>query len=794
MNAASIIRLCTVAASAALLFLGAPGPVGALPLPGGGSVQSVDFERHLVGLFGRMGCNAGSCHGSFQGKGGFRLSLFGYDPDKDYAALTRDVLGRRLDRVDPDRSLLLLKATGQIEHGGGRRFGVGSWQYQIFRSWIEAGCPHQKGSGEVVSIKITPSELAFRKPKESGQLRVGARFADGSEEDITPFCDFRTNDDAVAEVNSTGQVQSLRPGDTAIVVSYRGSVLPVRVMVPLEAAPGFVYPQLPEANYIDHEVYAKLRRLNIVPSGQASDYEFLRRVTIDTIASLPSPEEVRAFLADTDPDKRTKVIDKLLAHPLHAALWATKLSDVTGNNTDALENPQQQRPKLSQMWQDWLRKRFADNMPYDEIVRGILCATSRDGLSPEAWVKQQQAIDEEAKKGFNNTAYVERPTLDLFWRRQQQVPLEQWGEKTAAAFLGVRLECAQCHKHPFDRWTQAEYRAYANVFAQVTFGTSPQAADVIKAANTPNMGKGNNQFRPIREVFIGPNRQLFTHPDTNKPLPARALGGPEIKLEKDKDARIALVEWMRRPDNPFFARAFANRVWGHYFGVGIVDPVDNFSLANPPSNEKLLDALAKDFIEHKFDIRYLERTILLSRVYQQTSESNPTNRLDRKNYSHSYARPMMAEAVVDVLNAALGATETFGPEAPPNARAIEVGSSRIQNGNVGYALRIFGKPPRTTACDCERAMEPALPQKLFLMSNPIIQQKIAKGRIGQLAASKKSDDECLEELFLATLSRLPNDGDKRVFEAYKGKSKDRLTLLTDTMWALINTREFILNH
>jgi hypothetical protein len=802
MHAASIIRLCTVTAGVAVLVLGAGNPArAAVPLPNGAVIQNVDFERHIVGLFGRMGCNAGSCHGSFQGKGGFRLSLFGYDPDKDYAALTRDSLGRRLDRVEPDRSLLLLKATGQTEHGGGRRFGIGSWQYQVLREWIEAGCPQQKGSGDILAVKITPPELAFRKPKEVGQLRVVAQFAgsDGrpAEEDITPFCDFRTNDDAVAEVNALGQVTALRAGDTAVVVSYRGQVVPVRVLVPLEMQPGFVYPQLPEVNYIDHEVYAKLRRLNILPSPLAPDNEFLRRLYIDTIGSLPSPDEVRAFLADTDPDKRTKLIDKLLAHPLHAAVWATKFSDITGNNTDALENPQQIRPKLSQMWHDWLRKRLADNMPYDEIVRGILCATSRDGLSPEAWLKQQQAIDEEAAKGFNNAAYVERPTLDLFWRRQQPVTPDQWGEKTAAAFLGVRLECAQCHKHPFDRWTQVEYRAYANIFAPVTFGASPEAAGAIKAANAAATPKGatKNQNRPLREVFIASSARLtFTHPDTNKPLTPRALGGPEIKPEKDRDPRVALFEWMRRPDNPFFARAFVNRVWGHYFGVGIVDPVDNFSLANPPSNDKLLDALAKDFIDHKFDIRYLERTVLLSRTYQQSSVSNPTNRLDRNNYSHSYARPMMAEVVVDVLNSALSATEAFGPEAPANVRAVEVGSSRIQNATVGYAMRIFGKPPRTTACDCERAMEPALPQKLFLMSNPIIQGKITKGRVQELVRSKKTDEECLDEIFLAALSRLPNDNEKRVFSDYKANSKDRLALLTDTMWAVINTREFILNH
>jgi hypothetical protein len=793
------IRSLSLGILASFLALGIPAPIhAAIPLPGGGSVAKVDFERHLMGLFGRMGCNSGSCHGSFQGKGGFRLSLFGYDPEKDYFALTRDVQGRRIDPTDPDHSLLLLKATGQIDHGGGRRFDKGSWQYQLLRQWLVDGAAWRKGSGEVTAVTITPAERAFTKPGESCQLAVEARFADGSVENITPLCDFRSNDDAVADVTNLGEVKALQPGDTTIVVSYRGNVVPVRVLVPRSVPPGFTYPSVPEVNFIDREVFAKLRRLNIVPSDLADDTEFLRRVTIDTIGCLPSPDEVRAFLADHDPNKRCKRIDSLLSHPMHAALWATRFCDITGNNTDQLEQPQDMRPKRSQMWHDWFRKRIAENLPYDEIVRGVLTATSRDGLKPEEWIKQARAIDEAAKKGWT-TGYAERPSLDLFWRRQQRVPLEQWGEKTAAAFLGIRLECAQCHKHPFDRWTQADYRAYANVFSQVNFGVSPEAKQAIDAANAElNKGrqtKGKAQ-QVIREVFVGtPAKGLF-HPDSNKPLPPKALGGPEIKVDKGADARVALFDWMRSPDNPYFARSFVNRVWSHYFGAGLVDPVDNFSLANPPSNGKLLDALAREFVEHHYDIRHLEQTILNARTYQLSSRINETNRLDRRNYAHSYVRPLMAEVVVDVLNTALGVTETFKAEAPAEARAIEIGASRVQNPTVAYCFRIFGRSPRTQACDCERSLEPALPQRLFLMTDPGLLAKFQapKGRLQRLLEEKKSDDEVLDELFLATLSREPSARERKLFGDYRPRHADRKAAIMDTLWALINTREFILNH
>jgi hypothetical protein len=564
---------------------------------------------------------------------------------------------------------------------------------------------------------------------------------------------------------------------------------------------------VPENNFVDKEVFAKLKMMNVVPSALADDAMFLRRVYIDTIAQLPPADVVRGFLADPDPKKREKMVDYLLAHPLHAAVWATKLSDITGNNTQALEQPAAMQVKRSQMWHDWLRKRVADNTPYDQIVRDILTATSLDGSKPEEWLEFVKKVEEQAAKGLK-TDYPEKKTLDLFWRRLTPVPTEQWGEKVAAAFLGVRLECAQCHKHPTDRWTQDEYWAFAGLFSQVTFQknvySAPDVKKLIDAENAERRSKvpagGNaNNVLVVSELFVAPvgGKPPRPNPATNKVLVPKALGGPEIPLKGGADPRVALAAWVTAPDNPFFARSFVNRAWGHYFGVGLVNPVDDFSLANPPTNARLLDALAADFVTSGYDVRKLERTILLSRSYQLSYVPNETNRFDKNNYSHAYVRPLMAEQVVDVLNAALGVEEKFtGPEAAPDGtKMVELGSSRL-NGSVAYALRIFGRPPRTTACDCERAMEPALPQTLFRMTDAAVLAKFtdAAGRARKLAAAKMSDEDLVEEAFLATLSRLPTKQQKADGVEHLKTAKTRAEGVTDLLWALVNTREFILNH
>ena len=774
-------------------------------LPTGGTIKDVDFERHIMGLLSKTGCNAGSCHGSFQGKNGFRLSLFGYEPSLDHASLTRDNLGRRVNLVKPDESLLLLKATGQTPHDGGMRFGKDGWIYNTFREWIRSGAKWSRGSGAIEKLQVSPPDFALLANDKPIQVKVTATFTDGTTEDITPFCDFRITDDAIAALSPLGLLTPRQPGDAGLTILYRGSVQAIRVLVPSPVRPGS-FPILPEVNAIDKEVFAKLKMMNVIPSDLAPDATFIRRLYIDTIAQLPTPDEVREFLADQDLQKREKLIDKLLAHPLHAAVWATKLSDITGNNTTALENPVATQPKRSQMWHDWLRKRIAENVPYDQIVRDIVTATSLDGQTPAEWLEFVKKIEAQTEKGFT-TDYPEKKTLDLFWRRQQQVPIEQWGEKVAAAFMGVRLECAQCHKHPTDRWTQDEYWAFANLFSQMNFNanqfSSAELKKLVEAENNDRKAKapnGNvNNVPIVREFFVSTTvaAKGRANPANNLLSRPRALGGPEIPFKAGQDPRVKLAEWLTAPENPFFARSFVNRVWAHYFGVGIVNPLDDFSLANPPTNARLLDALAKEFVESGYDLRKLERMILNSRTYQLDNSTNASNKFDKNNFSHAYVRPMMAEQVVDVLNSALGVDEEFAPNdgIPAKTHMVEVGSSRL-NGNLAYALRIFGRPPRTSACDCERAMEPALPQTLFRMTDQAIMQKFVKttGRTVSLAKSKLNPEQLVDELFLATLTRFPRPDEKSEAINHLATAKNRTEALTDLIWALVNTREFILNH
>jgi hypothetical protein len=590
-------------------------------------------------------------------------------------------------------------------------------------------------------------------------------------------------------------------------VAYRGSVQAMRVYVPsfvaqasrLQKARAAGETPAPQSgSLVDREVLVKLRRLGVDPSGLSSDEEFLRRVTIDAIGSLPTPDQVRAFVADRRPDKRTRLIDKLLADPRHAALWAMKFCDITGCNVDTMDAPPELRAKYAQMWHDWFRNRVAANVPYDKIVHGVLVATSREGQDVPAWLKRDTDLDRAAHSGFVSH-YPDRQTLDLFWRRVEGMntffPIEKMAEQTSAAFMGVRVECAQCHKHPFDRWTQEDYRGYANIFGHVRFDSSPELIASERKAGRRSTGNDPDALMPMkrREVYVSdrPLRAL-PHPDGRQILHPRPLGGPE--LPETADPREAFFEWLDKPANPYFARSFVNRVWAHYFGVGIVDPVDDFSAANPPSNEKLLDALAADFVAHGYDICRLERDILNSRTYQLTATPNASNRSDRTNYSHAYARPMPAEVVLDVLNDALGASEDFGPDALPHSRAIDVATNRVQSPHAARVFRVFGRPGRTTTCDCERPTAPALPQTLYLMSDPALLQKLTGGRLRALLSRGLSDSELIDELFLATLSRFPDVAERRA-------ALDRLTAAdthtngcVDVLWALVNTREFILNH
>ena len=783
----------------ALLGARSSTAVGADPvrLPDGTELAVIDFDRHVAGLFGRLGCNTGACHGSFQGRGGFQLSLFGHDPARDYRSLTRDAMGRRVAPLDPDRSLLLLKAAGQVPHEGGQRFAMASWEYRVIRAWIAGGARRDDRASPAEAIEIRPDAVAFAKAGETAGLSVVARFADGTQADVTPFCDLRAKDDAVAGVLPGGRVRGLRSGETALIASYRGLLASTPVTVPTGRI--VAIPEAPGSGLIDREVDARLRALGIEPSGPSSDAEFLRRVMLDVIGSLPSPEEVRAFLDDRSPDKRSRMIDALLAHPMHAALWATRYLDITGCDSDSMEKPDDLRPRRASMWHGWFRKRFAENRPYDEIARGMLCATSRDGQDVETWVRGEASRMLAARAGLE-TDYASKPGLDLFWRRyanEEYFPIEQMAERTAVAMMGVRLECAQCHKHPFDRWTQADYRSYANVFAKVQFGHSRSGlaatARLLQERRRSDPGGHLAPIPRLQEIYVAdrPARQL-ADPSTGQPLSPRALGGPGIT--EAGDPRDQLFAWLKRPDNPYFAPSFVNRVWAAYFGVGLVDPVDGFSVANPPSNARLLDALSADFVEHGFDIRRLERMILGSRAYQRSSVPPEGATDDRAYLAHSSPRPLMAEVLVDVLNDALGVTGDFGDDAPPGSRAIEVAANKVTTPELARVFRIFGRPQRIATCDCERPKQPAVSQALFLMTDAALQDKIRKGRLRALLESDRCDAEIIEELVLATLSRLPTSDELDAGLEHLRDASDRAGAMADIVWALINTREFALNH
>ncbi len=795
------MRMVVAAAVGLMAMLGARpswgGGVEPVRLPDGSALPDVEFDRHVASLFGRLGCNAGSCHGSFQGRGGLSLSLFGADPGRDFEAIARAASGRRVNPLEPDRSLVLLKATGQVPHEGGQRFAPGSWEYRVIRAWIADGARRDPARPSPRAIEIRPSESRLERPGATGRLAVVARFADGSESDVTAFCDLRVRDTEVADVSNTGAVRGLGPGDTAVVASYNGLVAAARVLVPTGRP--VVVPEVPAAEFVDREVFAKLRALGVEPSGPAPDAEFLRRVTLDVIGTLPMPAEVRAFLADESRDKRSESIDRLLAHPMHAALWATRYLDITGCDVNALEGPDELRSRRARLWHDWFRARFAANTPYDRIARGVLCATSRDGDDARAWARREAERSRSLRDG-HDTGYADKPGLDLFWRRLvngDYSPVEPLAERVATVFLGVRIECAQCHKHPFDRWSRADYRAFANTVADVQFGLSPEGIAATAALLDERRKADPKGVLPpiprIREVFVSdrPSRRL-ADPDTGRPLAPRALGGPE--LPTGGDSRERLFDWLVSPDNPYFARSFVNRIWAVYFGAGLVDPVDGFSVTNPPSNPRLLDALAADFVVHGHDVRRLERMLLNSRTYQRSSRPVAGNLDDRRNFARSVPRPLMAEVLVDALDAALGVPGEFGPDAPRGARAIEIATNRPSSPDLARAFRILGRPERAAVCDCERPKAPALPQTLFLMTDDALLARLKAGRVRTLAGSDCCDAEAVEELFLAALSRPPTWDEARSALDQLRTSPDRASGLADVLWALINTREFVLNH
>ncbi|RIK77801.1 MAG: hypothetical protein DCC68_16555 [Planctomycetota bacterium] len=730
--------------------------------------ETPDFQRHVSPLLGRMGCNGRACHGSFQGQGGFRLSLFGYDHKADLASLFEKDTDR-VNRNKPEESLILRKPTLQEDHEGGERFKADSWAYRVLRKWIASGANGPADNApRFEKLVVEPSEINFAKNGKTVALRAIAHWSDGAQEDVTPLCRFRTNDESVATVDEDGRVTSVSPGNTHVVAFYDNGVTPVQILRPVSELAGANYPGVPTPTKIDELVVAKLRKLGIVPSELSTDAEFLRRVTLDITGTLPTPAEVEAFLADRSAGKRQKKIDELLESPGYAMWWTTKLCDITGNNPRRSAE-QQLAEQQSRQWYDWIHRRVKENVPYDKIVEGIALAVSRaPGQSYEDYCKEMSSYFRPEKPAD----FSQRETMPYFWSRiREGAQAKEKAMSFSYAFLGVRLQCAECHKHPFDQWTKEDFDQFTAFFEPVVYGNTPQTRPQYQQMMSAIVGdlKGgmaqrkltdavkNGQTIPWREVFVAnsgrpnnPARGKNAKNNKNRRnMPARRVVTPKILGEDEtvdvtrgEDPRAALMGWMRERDNPYFARSFVNRVWAAYFNVGIIEPPDDLNLANPPSNEPLLDYLTHGFIDSGYDMKWLHREIANSRTYQLSWKVNETNRLDERNFSHAVLRRLPAEVAYDAVTLATASdAELVAFREDVSRRAIGPSSSGPRRGPSNFALQAFGRPERLTNCDCERTSEPSLLQALFLRNDQDVLRMIDRpeGWIKQVSAELGQD-------------------------------------------------------
>jgi hypothetical protein len=690
----------------------------------------VSFDTQVMPILSRAGCNSGGCHGKAEGKNGFKLSIFGFDAAADYEALTMETRGRRVFPAASESSLMLLKATGQVGHGGGRRIATDSRHYQRLHRWIAEGGTRRRGDPEIVSIEVEPKEqlLAF---EASQQLRVSAVDTAGRKRCVTLDSQYDSNAPTIAKVDGRGTVRANDlPGQAAILIRYLGHVTVCRVTIPRTGAP---FPRPPEANFIDRHAWDHLMRLGIPPADFANDATFLRRVYLDAIGTLPNAAEARAFLADKRPNKRALLVDQLLDRPEYADYWAMKWSDLLRVDRDAIT------PAGAVAVTRWLRKQFVDNLPYDEFVRTIVTARGAVADEGPAAIYKAMATPEDLSRSFSQL------------------------------FLGIRIQCAQCHHHPSDRWGQEDYYALAGFFTGVGRKTPPGSSEIIFARKGAEL----------------------VHPRTKKPVPARALGTAAVDLANIPDRRAVLARWMTAPENPFFARAIANRLWSHYFGRGLVEPLDDLRATNPAVNEPLLDELAKYLRDKEYDLKALTRTLLNSRLYQLSAKSKTPGLVDDQNFSHAQPRAIPAEVLLDAICQATGVPERFNGW-PEGYRAIQIWDNRMPS----YFFRIFGRPVRASVCECERSNEPSIAQALHLMNSEEIMNKIRArgGTARRLAQSKMTPREIIDELYLSTLSRYPSESERTLMLRVFTDAASRQEAVEDVLWALLNTRSFVYNH
>jgi hypothetical protein len=713
-----------------------------LPCLGGVTVAPLNFVNDVVPILTKAGCNAGACHAKAgNGQNGFRLSLLGFEPQEDYEHIVKEGHGRRVFPAAPEQSLLLLKAANIVPHGGGKRLEVDSEAYQTLREWIAQGLPYERDSDpKLVSIEVQPKRNSMKVRAEQ-QLKVLAHFSDGHTRDVTQRALYEANDKSLAETTESGLVKILDiPGNVAVMVRYQGMVSVYSASIPL-GAPVESVP--PAKNFIDELIFANLKRIGVPPSPLCDDSTFLRRVSIDIAGHLPTADEARAFLADKGADKRDRLIESLLNSPGYADYFANKWTALMKNKRDAAADI-----RANFAFHSWVRDSLLANKPYDKMVRELLGATGTIMTNPA-----------------------------VAWYKREKEPQDQL-EDVAQLFLGVRMHCAQCHHHPFERWSQRDYYSLSAFFSEV--------------GRKPTMTAGEDVIFSKRGIATAENKK------TRLPVRPAVLGGPALDIPPDEDPRLRLADWMADKSNPFFGKSLANRYWKHFFKRGLVEPEDDIRDTNPPTNPELLDALAKHFIESGFDLKDMVRTITQSAAYQLSEMPNEYNGVDVQNYSHYYPKHLTAEVLLDAVDELTGAHTDFA-DTPPGTLAISLPDNSYNK--TSSFLKVFGRPEGASVCECERVQSASLAQSLHLMNAQDVKQKLAadNGRADLLSKGTQPQSEKLRELYLAAFSREPREQELKTAGDYLSKKgADSQTAkrraFEDVLWALINTKEFLYNH
>lgn len=713
------------------------------------------FNGHVMPVLTRQGCNMGACHGAVAGKGGFVLSLRGYDPPADFYTMTREARGRRVDPLEPAKSLLLTKPTMATPHKGGKKLDPRSREYRILAEWVANGSPAPSSDdATVVKITVDPP-LSILKNGTKQRFLVTAHYDDGSSLDVTDWAKFASADETVALIDDSGSAEVIGYGEGAVTALYASKVAIARLRSPFpNSIPAEVFTAAPRANFIDELVLAQLAQLNLQPSGRCSDEDFVRRAFLDTIGKLPTLAETRAFLADTAPDKRTKLSDALLQREEFVDYWSYRFSDIFLVNGGLL------RPAAVKAYYDWIRGGVAKNQPWDEMVREVLTAK---GNSTENGATNFYAVHQDP---------------------------ETLAENTAQAFLSQSINCAKCHDHPLEKWTNDQYYAFANLFSRV---------------RAKGWGGDTRSGDGVRTLYVEPRGDLI-QPRTGKPQVPAPLDGEPLDPDSTEDRREALAAWLTAPDNPNFARSITNRIWAAYFGLGLVEPVDDLRASNPASNEALLDALAAHLVESKFDLKALMRVILQSETYQRSGEVLSENRDDPKYLSRHNPRRLMAEVLHDAIADVTGVAGVFDKVAlndgssektefyKEGTRALELYDSAVQS----YFLTAFGRNDREITCECERSNQPSMIQVLHLANGDALNGRLSseKSIVEKLIAEEADDTRIVEEASLATLSRLPTEEEKAGLLAMLGAAKEgeKRAAIEDLFWALMTSREFLFQH